>query len=99
MIKRIVQMEFVPEKLEIFLALFDTVKKDIRNFPGCSHLELWAHELHPHVLFTFSIWESSAHLNTYRDSELFAKTWAQTKILFQAKPKAWSVRVLITHNP
>ncbi len=87
-------MEFLPEKLEDFLALFDSVKKEIRDFRGCSHLELWAHELHPHILYTYSIWESHDHLNAYRNSPLFEKTWTATKVFFQSKPKAWSVRIL-----
>ncbi len=44
------------------------------------------------VLFTYSHWESEAALETYRHSELFAEVWAATKVLFNAKPEAWSVQ-------
>ncbi len=44
-------------------------------------------------MFTYSYWESEAHLNTYRHSDLFRETWAKTKVLFADKPEAWSIEV------
>ncbi len=40
MIIRIVKMTFVPEKVNEFLEIFNSSKQLIRNFAGCSHLEL-----------------------------------------------------------
>ena len=50
----------------------------------------------PDVFFTFSVWESAAHLDAYRNSKLFAETWAATKALFADKPQAWSMEELET---
>lgn len=91
MIKRIVKMSFQPDKVEDFKTIFKTNWKLIAGFNGCKHVELLQDKLHPNVFFTYSIWENEENLNAYRDSELFAKVWAGTKVLFNAKPEAWSV--------
>ncbi len=91
MIIRIVKMTFAPEKVNDFLEIFNTSKLLIRNFKGCSHLELLNDINQPNIFFTYSYWQEESNLNNYRDSELFAGVWAKTKILFNAKPEAWSV--------
>lgn len=91
MIVRIVQMTFREEEVDNFTALFDERKHLIRNFDGCSHLELWQDAHHPNIFFTYSNWASEKHLDHYRFSELFKDTWAKTKALFKEKPNAWSV--------
>ncbi|MBL7812506.1 MAG: antibiotic biosynthesis monooxygenase [Bacteroidetes bacterium] len=88
---RIVKMEFVPEKVPDFLAVFAEAAPQIRNFPGCERLELLQDRLHPNVLFTYSYWDHSDSLEAYRKSDLFLSTWARTKIHFCAAPQAWSV--------
>lgn len=93
MIIRIVKMTFDPQKVSSFLEVFDASKEMIRNFEGCSHLKLLNDINSPNIFFTYSHWESEAHLDAYRNSELFQTTWARTKILFAAKPEAWSVEV------
>lgn len=93
MIIRIVKMTFDPQKVSSFLDVFDASKEMIRNFAGCSHLKLLNDINSPNIFFTYSHWESEAHLDAYRNSELFQTTWARTKILFAAKPEAWSVEV------
>jgi quinol monooxygenase YgiN len=94
MIKRIVKMTFQPEKLNEFFSLFEEVKNDIAEFEGCHHLELWQDKQHSNVLFTYSIWDNEQALNKYRFSSLFKSTWSDTKILFSAKPEAWSLDCL-----
>lgn len=91
MIVRIVQMTFRKDEVNSFLDLFEERKSLIRNFNGCSHLELWQDAHNENVFFTYSNWESEDHLNHYRFSELFKDTWARTKALFAEKPQAWSV--------
>ena len=58
---------------------------------GCSHLELLNDINSPNIYFTYSYWNDETDLNNYRNSELFASVWSKTKILFCAKPEAWSV--------
>jgi heme oxygenase (mycobilin-producing) len=94
MIKRIVKMSFQPEKVEEFKTIFKDNWKLIAGFSGCRHVELLQDRTHPNVFFTFSIWESEDNLNEYRDSELFAKVWGKTKVLFNDKPQAWSLNDL-----
>jgi quinol monooxygenase YgiN len=88
---RIVQMTFREEAIDDFRALFDERKQLIRHFEGCRHLELWQDANQPAVFFTYSHWDSEAHLDHYRFSSLFKETWALTKALFAAKPQAWSI--------
>ncbi len=87
-------MSFQAEKLETFLAVFNESKPFIAKAEGCLHLELMQMPETPNVIFTFSFWRSEDDLNNYRHSELFAKTWAKTKVLFNDKPKAWTVKSL-----
>ncbi|MCW3102909.1 MAG: antibiotic biosynthesis monooxygenase [Bacteroidetes bacterium] len=91
MIIRIVKMSFAPEKVNEFLQLFNASKHQIRNFKGCSHLELLNDATQQNIFFTYSHWENEAHLGEYRKSALFAGVWANTKILFNDKPLAWSL--------
>lgn len=91
MLIRIVRMDFEPEKVADFLALFETVKTKIATFPGCTHLDLCKDAKLDHVYYTFSKWESEAALEAYRHSALFEDTWAKTKVLFGGKPLAYSL--------
>ena len=83
-------MTFRKEAVAAFLENFDANKEKIRNFPGCSHLELWQDENHKNIFLTYSIWENETALNQYRDSELFKSVWSFTKTLFAEKPIAFS---------
>ncbi|MCB0400705.1 MAG: antibiotic biosynthesis monooxygenase [Flavobacteriales bacterium] len=84
-------MTFQPDKVEEFLANFEQNKQLIRNFDGVQHLALLNDKNQPNIYFTYSIWESEAHLEAYRHSDLFQSVWSKTKPLFSAKPEAWSV--------
>jgi len=95
MIKRIVKMSFKPENIEDFKHIFKTNWQKIKGFEGCSHVELLQDEHNPTIFFTYSLWQSENHLNAYRNSELFEKVWGSTKILFNDKPQAWSVREVL----
>jgi quinol monooxygenase YgiN len=94
MIKRIVKMSFMPEKVDDFKAIFKNNWQYIKGFKGCHHVELLQDKKNTNVFFTYSMWESEEHLNAYRDSELFSKVWGATKLLFNDKPQAWSVNQL-----
>jgi len=96
MITRIVQMTFRDEAIKDFTDLFEARKETIRNFPGCTHLELWQDNTLPNIFFTYSIWHSQPDLDHYRFSEFFKDTWGKTKALFSEKPHAWSVSVIAT---
>jgi len=88
---RIVKMSFENSKIEDFLENFNQNKEKIRNFEGCNLLKLLRDKNSPNIFFTYSYWDSEAHLETYRNSELFKQVWAKTKVLFNNKPEAWSV--------
>jgi hypothetical protein len=93
MIRRIVKMTFRPDTCTDFLNLFNDSKDRIRQFPGCQHLELWRNSDPDYIFMTYSWWESEADLEAYRQSELFRRTWTQTKALFAARPEAWSLHL------
>jgi heme-degrading monooxygenase HmoA len=83
-------MTFREEAIAAFLENFEANKQKIRNFPGCSHLELWQDENLKNIFLTYSIWENETAINQYRDSELFKSVWSYTKTLFAEKPVAFS---------
>lgn len=85
-------MTFREEEVPAFLSLFNERRSLIRNFEGCTHLELLQDAHHANIYFTYSIWQSEEYLNHYRFSELFKDTWTRTKALFKAKPQAWSLQ-------
>ena len=91
MITRIVKMEFQPEKLAEFLAIFAKTKKQIRNVAGCRHLAIYGDAQNENVRYTYSLWEAETDLEAYRKSALFKKTWSATKPLFAAKAQAFSL--------
>jgi heme-degrading monooxygenase HmoA len=94
MITRIVKMTFEEGKENAFLEVFNNSKEKIRNFKGCTHLELLRAKDKTNVFMTYSRWENEQSLNNYRASELFKSTWAQTKILFCDKPEALTLEQL-----
>lgn len=93
---RIVKMRFHAEKITDFLANFESVKQNIRNFEGNQFLELYQDKNDPRIFFTYSYWENEAALEKYRNSILFNEVWSYTKTLFSDKPEAWSVDRLVT---
>ncbi len=85
-------MSFRPESVDMFMDIFRENWQHIRAFNGCDHVELLQDSINPSIFFTYSLWQNEEYLNTYRDSELFTKVWGSTKILFNAKPEAWTVK-------
>ncbi len=92
MIVRIVRMFFKPESVEAFQAHFESIKHLVRNFDGCTFLELYQDPQNPTIMMTFSHWESEEHLEQYRLSETFAKIWADTKPFLAEKTYAFSMK-------
>lgn len=95
MIKRIVKMSFKPENVESFKTIFENNWQKIKGFEGCGSVELLQDVNDPSIFFTYSLWQSEEHLNNYRNSDLFNTVWSATKILFNAKPEAWSVKSVL----
>jgi quinol monooxygenase YgiN len=91
MFVRIVKMQFKKEHISIFTSVFQNSKTTIRGFEGCSFLELYQDKHDETIFFTYSYWEDEEHLEAYRKSDFFRSVWSQTKVLFSAKPEAWSV--------
>ena len=86
-------MTFREDSVEEFTRLFEERKEQIRNFPGCQHLELWQDAKDQQIFFTYSKWNSESELDHYRFSDFFKDTWGKTKALFSGKPQAWSVQL------
>lgn len=96
MLIRIVRMSFAEENIDRFLANFNENKEQIRNFKGCTLLELYRDKENPNVFFTYSYWETESNLEAYRQSELFKNVWSKTKLLFNDVPQAWSVDKVVS---
>jgi heme-degrading monooxygenase HmoA len=94
MITRIVKLSLDPPKIKDFLVIFDQVKKDIRQFQGCNHLDLLGDITGSGIVFTYSLWETQENFLDYQNSALFKNTWAKVKPMFIAKAEAWSLEKL-----
>ena len=91
MLIRIVKLSFEEEKISKFLSTFNAHKEQIKNFKGCTHLELLRDKNKSNIFFTYSYWNNEQDLENYRNSDLFNNVWSQTKVLFNNRPEAWSV--------
>jgi len=94
MIVRIVKMTFEEGKVNDFLKVFEASRLNILNFKGCTRVDLLKDINQPNVYFTYSHWVDEQHLTAYRNSEFFKATWAKTKVLFVAKPEAYSLSIV-----
>ena len=92
---RIVKMEFKEDKTDEFIANFYSVKDKIRSQPGNKLLEMYRDKHNTNIFFTYSYWENEEDLENYKKTDLFKTVWAKTKVLFNAKPQAWSVDKLV----
>jgi heme-degrading monooxygenase HmoA len=91
MITRFVKLTFKEGKIEDFINIWNESREKIAQFQGCNFVEMHQAIYPENVCFTHSIWENEYALNEYRHSELFQKTWAKTKVLFDDRPEAWSL--------
>ena len=92
MVIRIVRLHFTDSGVEEFLSIFNHNRNAIRNFPGCTYLELLRDVEDPSVFFTLSHWKDETSLESYRKSELFGSVWGPVKTLFAERTQAYSVR-------
>jgi len=90
MITRIVKLTFREDAVDDFEVIWKESKDKIIQSEGCHYVEMLEAKVPSNIRFTYSIWESEEHLNKYRHSELFKKTWSKTKVLFDGKPEAWT---------
>ena len=95
MLIRIVRMHFTEAGVEEFLEIFNAHKTAIRNFPGCSHLQLLKDAEDPNCYTTLSHWDKLESLESYRKSELFAEVWSRVKSLFSERTQAFSLERFI----
>ena len=95
MIIRIVRKHFTDAGVEEFLDIFNKSKVAIRNFPGCTHLELLRDLESPNCFTTLSHWNNDASLNAYRKSQLFESVWGQVKSLFAERSQAFSLEKFV----
>jgi len=91
MLTRIVKLHFQAERIDDFLAHFETIKWQVAQFPGCQGMKLLRVENDPCLVFTYSQWKNEEALESYRISELFQTIWPTIKPWFDQKPEAWSV--------
>ena len=84
-------MHFTEAGVNEFLEIFNQNKMAIRNFEGCTHLELLKDQENPFVYTTLSHWNNEQCLENYRKSELFGSVWGRVKTLFAERTQAFSL--------
>jgi heme-degrading monooxygenase HmoA len=95
MVIRIVRMHFTEAGVEEFLLIFNQNKLAIRNFPGCSHLQLLKDLDDENTFTTLSYWDKPGDLENYRKSQLFGSVWGRVKTLFAERTQAFSLEKFI----
>jgi heme-degrading monooxygenase HmoA len=88
-------MHFTEAGVEEFLEIFNQNKIAIRNFPGCTHLQLLKDTEDETIYTTLSHWTDEASLEAYRKSELFGSVWGRVKTLFAERTQAFSLKKFI----
>ncbi len=96
MLIRIVKLTIKSENIASFERIFEETKQYIRDFDGCQFLALYRDNKEPNIFFTHSHWVDDAALQHYRNSEFFKTVWSKTKLLFDAKPEAYSMTQITT---
>ena len=94
MITRIVRLPIDPEKMDEFMSIFERIKNEINDQPGCRSLRIFKQQDDSGALFTYSTWDNESDLHNYRNSELFKSTWPAVKLLFTEKAQAWTLSEL-----
>jgi quinol monooxygenase YgiN len=95
MLIRIVRMHFTEAGVDEFLQIFNANKEAIRNFEGCTHLQLLKDFDNPNTYTTLSHWKDAESLERYRKSELFGNVWGRVKTLFAERSQAFSLQKFI----
>ncbi|MBS1680407.1 MAG: antibiotic biosynthesis monooxygenase [Bacteroidetes bacterium] len=95
MVIRIVRMHFTEAGVDEFLQIFDKHKEAIRNFQGCSHLQLLKDHGNETTYTTLSHWDKVESLENYRKSELFGQVWGRVKTLFAERTQAFTLEKYI----
>lgn len=95
MLIRIVRMHFTEAGVGEFLEIFNTNKEAIRNFPGCTHLQLLKDAEDSNCYTTLSHWDHPDNLEKYRKSALFGSVWGRVKTLFSERTQAFSLEKYI----
>ena len=88
-------MHFTEAGVEEFLDIFNQHKDAIRNFPGCTHLQLLKDADDSLCYTTLSHWRAPEDLESYRKSELFGSVWGRVKTLFAERSQAFSLERFI----
>lgn len=92
---RIVRMHFSASGVDEFLDIFNQHKVAIRNFPGCTHLQLLKDPDDPLCYTTLSHWNHTEDLENYRKSELFGSVWGRVKTLFSERTHAFTLEKFV----
>lgn len=88
-------MHFTEAGVDEFLDIFNQHKQAIKNFPGCTHLQLLKDADDPNCFSTLSHWNGPDDLENYRKSELFGSVWGRVKTLFSERTQAFSLEKFI----
>ena len=91
MITRLVKLTLQSSQVDDFISLFHSTRESIRSFPGCSGVQLFRDLQDKDIVFTYSTWDSTEALETYRKSDLFRITWEKAKKCFSKPAEAWSL--------
>lgn len=91
MITRLVKLTLKQERASEFVELYTQAQEKIKLFDGCIQLQLYTDAVFPNIFFTQSVWQSTHHLEAYRQSVFFNEVWAKVKPMFALRAEAWTL--------
>jgi quinol monooxygenase YgiN len=92
MIVRVVKLQFDERTHEEAQRHLLGIVPTVRQWPGCTHLEVLFDENRIGRILTYSHWESVEALNEYRNSMVFRKFWAGVKPHLAKPTEAYTMR-------
>lgn len=99
MLIRLVRMQFRPQDVATFLALYEHVEPIIAAQPGCRSVQLVRQIDDPAAFATWSVWDDQIALDAYRRSDFFRGFWPEVRALFRAPAEAVSFeQVDVSHG-
>ena len=91
MILRIVKMELIENKIELFEHFRENLKEEKLKQEGCLHHDFFCDKDNCLIFFSYTIWATEKHLRKYKKTELFKEVARTLRTFCLKEPVAWTV--------
>ncbi len=91
MILRVVKMELIEKKVELFELFMKNLKDEKLKQEGCLHHDIFCDKDNSLIYFSYTIWATEKYLKKYKKTELFKEVTRTIRTLCFKEPIAWTV--------